>query len=150
MEKPTLAFGSIGVDDHVIYDNLVYTVAILASFSFSSIDRKISRPSSFPSNGSALRSGFGIRPNTLPSAFMIPAILSSEPFGFAVGVNAHSWTGKTNHLPAYHVDVPAVQRIAEHAFDGVPAQQCEEWSGFDLLQLLILLLRCKAIEAPQA
>jgi len=55
----------------------------LFPFRAFSIDRKINRPSSLPRTSSVQRSGCGIMPSTLPSALMIPAILSSEPFGFA-------------------------------------------------------------------
>src|SRR5215467_4583599 len=62
----------------------------LAFLSASSIDRNINRPSSLPSMSSAHRSGCGIMPRTLPSGLMIPAMLSSEPFGFASGVTLPS------------------------------------------------------------
>src|SRR5262249_48572887 len=62
----------------------------LAFLSASSIDRNINRPSSLPSMSSAHRSGCGIIPRTLPSGLMIPAMLSSEPFGFASGVTLPS------------------------------------------------------------
>src|SRR6266852_4205508 len=51
---------------------------------------------------------------------------------------AHSWAGKTDQLPAHHVDVAAMHRIAEHALDGVLPQERKKQSGFDLLQLLVL------------
>ena len=45
------------------------------------IDRNIVAPSSPPINDSHARSGCGIMPRTLPAAFMIPAMLFTEPFG---------------------------------------------------------------------
>src|SRR5713226_1277080 len=62
---------------------------------------------------------------------------------------AHSGAGKTNQLPPHHIDVPAMHRIAEHAFDGVLPEERKKQTGFDLLQLLVLLSRFQAIEALQ-
>src|SRR3954469_25326214 len=41
-------------------------------------------PSSLPSSASEARSGCGIRPTTLPRALHVPAMLATEPFGFAL------------------------------------------------------------------
>src|SRR5262249_32165855 len=40
-------------------------------------------PSSEPSSASLARSGCGIRPNTLPRALHVPAMLATEPLGLA-------------------------------------------------------------------
>src|SRR5919201_5415122 len=45
-------------------------------------DWRINKPSVPPIALSAARSGCGMRPSTVPSSFTMPAMLSSEPFGF--------------------------------------------------------------------
>ena len=49
----------------------------------STSERMIPSPSSEPRTASTAVSGWGIRPATLPAAFVTPAIARSEPFGFA-------------------------------------------------------------------
>ena len=50
----------------------------------SIIDWNIRLPSLLPNRGSQLRSGWGIMPKIFPSRLMIPAMLFTEPLGFAV------------------------------------------------------------------
>ena len=45
------------------------------------MERNIRLPSSLPSRGSQLRSGWGIIPSTLPRSLMMPAMLRAEPLG---------------------------------------------------------------------
>src|SRR3989454_9043359 len=52
---------------------------------FSATERNSFRPSVPPSSASEQRSGCGIMPSTLPRALTMPAMLCSEPFGFAAG-----------------------------------------------------------------
>src|SRR5262245_33839423 len=52
---------------------------------------------------------------------------------------AHSRTRVADELPADHVGVSAVVRVAEHALDGVAAQQLEEMRRFNRSQLVVLL-----------
>ena len=51
-------------------------------------DSKITRPSALPSSGSHARSGCGIMPTTLRASLQMPAIAFTDPFGFAVVVDA--------------------------------------------------------------
>src|SRR5260370_41906374 len=53
-------------------------------------ERKMTSPSSPPSNASQARSGCGIRPTTLPRAFEMPAMFRSEPLGFESAVTRPS------------------------------------------------------------
>src|SRR5205814_1637699 len=47
------------------------------------MDSRRRAPSLEPSKALQARSGCGIRPSTLPSSLMMPAMLRSDPFGFA-------------------------------------------------------------------
>ena len=51
-----------------------------------------------------------------------------------------------DQLPADQIGIAAVHRIAEHAFNGVLAEEPEEVGGFDAAQPGILLDRLEAIE----
>ncbi len=57
---------------------------------------------------------------------------------FNLVVVAHAWPGKADELPANHVRVTTVHGIAEHAFDGVLAEEREEKGGLNLLQGFVL------------
>src|SRR5262249_402264 len=46
-------------------------------------DSKITRPSALPTASSQARSGCGIRPTTFRASFVTPAMLWTDPFGFA-------------------------------------------------------------------
>src|ERR1700749_1140132 len=52
------------------------------AFTIDNIDSKIAKPSSLANNGSAARSGCGIKPNTLRASLHIPAMFSIDPLGF--------------------------------------------------------------------
>jgi len=62
-----------------------YAGTLIRRAKLPTIDRKITNPSSDPSRASLARSGCGINPITLRSRLQIPAMLASEPFGFAAG-----------------------------------------------------------------
>ena len=51
---------------------------------------------------------------------------------------AHARAGKAYKLPADHTGVSAVNRITEHAFDRVLAEEGKEQGRFDLAQSLVL------------
>src|SRR6266545_3937299 len=59
-------------------DRIDYRGAIAPTSDWNTLN-----PSVPPSSGSAARSGWGIMPRTLPPGPQIPAMLSSDPFGFA-------------------------------------------------------------------
>ena len=56
--------------------------AISRSAAASTNEQMITRPASLPRTDSAARSGWGIRPATLPAGLSTPAMARSDPFGF--------------------------------------------------------------------
>src|SRR5215472_17353737 len=65
-------------------------------------------------------------------------------------VIAHARTGEAHQLPANHACVSAMHGIAEHAFDGVLAEQREKDCRLDLAQSLVLRGRCEEMKTAQA
>ena len=64
------------------------------------------------------------------------------------GMVAHARAGEADQLPADHVHIAAMLRIAEHSLDRVAAQHVKKQSFFDLLQPFVLLRRAQAASNP--
>jgi hypothetical protein len=63
-------------------DPTATAVSFAARAALSTSERTIPKPSAEPRSASDARSGCGMRPATLPAAFITPAMARSEPFGF--------------------------------------------------------------------
>ena len=59
---------------------------------------------------------------------------------------AHLRPREPDQLPSHHVRIPAMLRIAEHALDGVLAEQREKTALLDGPELCVLLGRREIVE----
>src|SRR2546429_5337208 len=62
---------------------------------------------------------------------------------------AHARAGKAYKLPADHTGVSPVNRITEHAFDRVLAEEGKEQARFDFAQSFVLRGRGEVMKAPE-
>src|ERR1700686_5385567 len=89
-DDPVFLWGERDFPQSSLVDPLTYGQEARTFIAFAAAERNSLSPSVPPSSASAQRSGCGIMPSTLPRALTIPAMLCSEPLGFALEVTRPS------------------------------------------------------------